>query len=404
MRSSHVLLCGAVASLWACGGASSIATPPAGAAGSAQPAGGTALEVPLAPERALWPRSLAARGLANPRGLHFVDAQHLLVATAGGGDPAQPDTGALLLLTDSDGDARFVEPGASSVLLGGLRSRNILDIVRRDEVFGMAGMAASPDTVLVSLAFFGGPTQLMRIDGSQVTPWSTTHLNINDLVFDPRAGAWYGVASTTDEVVQLLPGDGGTRRVLKIPPLASGQDAVPGYLIHDPASGLLLVSLFSGSPEGEEGGEGVELVPRAAGILGVDPATGRSEWIVTGLTVPTDLEIGPDGALYVLEFCDSFLDPVGTREAMAAGPSHGGFRRFSGRMLRIDRASRQVQVVAEQLDAPTNLTFGAGALYVAEGMGTPGRLIPGPDGKPLPLEGYIERVELPAASAAAITR
>jgi hypothetical protein len=81
---------------------------------------------------------------------------------------------------------------------------------------------------------------------------------------------------------------------------------------------------------------------------------------------------------------------------MAKGPSHGGFRRFSGRLLRIDRKASEVSVIAEGLDAPTNLVLVGDALYVAEGMGTPGRQIPGPNG-PVPLEGMIERIDLPAA-------
>ena len=118
---------------------------------------------------------------------------------------------------------------------------------------------------------------------------------------------------------------------------------------------------------------------------------------MSGLTAPTDLEIGPDGQLYVLEFCDAFLDPLETREQMLAAPSHGGFRRFSGRLLRIDRSTGGVVVVAEGLDAPSNLAliqdeYGNG-LLVAQGMGTPGRSIPGPQGV-VPLRGFIERISL----------
>ena len=137
-------------------------------------------------------------------------------------------------------------------------------------------------------------------------------------------------------------------------------------------------------------------MPRAGSILGVDPATKRTRTVVAGLSVPTDLEVGPDGAIYVLEFCDAFLDPVVARADMAKGPSHGGFRRFSGRLLRIDRRSSEVTVIAQGLDAPTNLLLAGNALYVAEGMGTPGRAIPGPNG-PIPLEGLIERIDLPQA-------
>ena len=345
------------------------------------------------------PRARVASGIANPRGLQMLPDGSLLVAAAGTGDPANPNTGELLHLVDANKDGDFDDEGERKILLGQQPSKNILEIVRRDEVFGMAGMAEGAGSVMVALAFFGGPSTIMRVaeQGTplEVTKWSTTHANINDIAFDPGRKAWFGVASTTDEVVRLREG-GGNDRVVKIPPLASGQDPVPGYLVHDPVTNDLLVSLFSGSPEGEEGGEGIELMPRSARIVRVKPETRAIEAVVTELTVPTDLEVTPDGLIYVLEFCDSFLDPVETRDAMAAKSSHGGFRRFSGRLLRIDRKRGDVTVLARGLDAPTNMVLAGNALYIAEGMGTPGRLIPGPDGQPVPLNGFIERIDLSA--------
>jgi hypothetical protein len=336
-----------------------------------------------------------ASGLHNPRGLHLLPDGDLLVAEAGTGRPTDGASGRLTRLHDANGDGDYMDEGERRVLLADQPSRNILNVVRRDEVFGMAGIAEGGGVVLASLAFFGGPSTVFQIDGDTVKPWGSTHGNLNDLAYDPAHGAWYGVASTTDEVIRLTPG-GGAARVIKLPPMPSGQDAVPGYLRHDPVSNELLVTLFTGSPEGEEGGEGTELVPRAGAIVAVDPGTRRSRFLVRGLTVPTDLEIAPDGSIYVLEFCASFLDPIRTPAELDGGPSHGGFERFSGRLLRIERPSGRVTVVAERLETPTNLTLAGGALYVAEGMGTPGRSIPGPNG-PQPLDGFVERISLPAA-------
>ena len=53
----------------------------------------------------------------------------------------------------------------------------------------------------------------------------------------------------------------------------------------------------------------------------------------------------------------------------------------------------EIEYEAKGLDAPTNLSLAGDALFVAEGMGTPGRSIPGPDG-PRPLQGFIERIDL----------
>ena len=61
---------------------------------------------------------------------------------------------------------------------------------------------------------------------------------------------------------------------------------------------------------------------------------------------PTDFEIAPDGSIYVLEFCDAFVDPVNTRQDMFERSMHGGFKRFSGRLLRVQRPSGEVTVVA----------------------------------------------------------
>lgn len=390
----HLLMrSGAVASLACSVGCAHGAPPAHGATPSATSASVHALPIPRTPVIEERPRVRVASGLANPRGMHVLADGSLLVSTAGTGDPNNPLTGALLRLTDRNQDGDFDDEGERTALLDRQPSKNVLEIVRRDEVFGFAGMAEGNGNVLVSLAFFGGPSKVFRVAGDSVTPWASTIGNLNDLTFDPKSSTWYAVASTTDEVVRLHEG-ARAERVVKIPPLASGQDSVPAYLQYDPYQGGLLVSLFSGSPEGEEGGQGVELVARAASVVRVLPERRGIEPVVTELTVPTDLEATPDGILYVLEFCDAFLEPVATREDLARGPSHGGFRRFSGRLLRIDRARGDVKVIAQGLDHPTNLTLAGGALYIAQGMGTPGRQIPGPDNQPRVLTGFIERIAL----------
>ena len=359
----------------------------------ASPQSQAELVVPEQPVLALQPRGRVAAGLLNPRGMFPLATGELLVSEAGNGLPDAEPSGRLVKLIDANGDGDYLDANEQRVLLDRQPSKNILDIVRRDEVFGMAGMDQGDGKVIVALAFFGGPTTLLQVVGDEVTPWGKTHTNLNDVAYDPSRKQWYAVASTTDEVVRVQPG-GGVERVVKIPPLESGQDPVPGYLRHDPISGELLVTLFSGSPEGEEGGEGTELVPRAGGIVAIDPEHKRYRWLVRGLTVPTDLEIAPDGSIYVLQFCASFLDPVRSHADLQRGPSHGGFERFSGRLLRIERPSGRTSVIAEGLDAPTNMVLAGHSLLVAEGMGTPGREIPSPGG-PVKLEGFIERIPLP---------
>jgi hypothetical protein len=160
----------------------------------------------------------------------------------------------------------------------------------------------------------------------------------------------------------------------------------------DPVTGDLIVSLFSGSVMGESGGEGTELRKRAGKLIRFDPDRAQVTDFVTGLTAPTDLLILED-AVYELEYCSDFLDPDQDRAQMKEKPLHGGFRRFSGRLHRVARDTGEVLVVADGLDGPTNLALIGDRVFVAQGMGTPGRPIPGPKGT-VPLEGFIEALPL----------
>lgn len=349
-----------------------------------------AISVPLEPGRQLLPRQLVANGLNNPRGMLPVSSDTLLVALAGRGLASEPLTGEVVLLKDHDDDG-ILE--LDETLLERQRSTNIIDLVRRDEVFGMADIASGGDVVLISAAFFGGPSTLWQWRGSGLQRWATVDGNINSIAYSPDTEEWFAVSSSTEQVLQIG-SDTTIRELLKIPDLPQGQDPVPGY-VHYSAEAGLLVSLFSGSPLGEEGGDGTEIEHRAGGIIRVDTQTGEFGWLVSGLTAPTDLLTDDLGRLYVLEFCSDFVDPLPSREAMWVGPSHGGFRRHSGRLLRIDLDSGEVVVVAEGLDGPTNLALDGNRLFIAQGMGTPGRLVPTAQGA-VPLDGFIERLILPA--------
>ena len=355
---------------------------------STGPPGALALEVPRAPRHRTLPRRRVATGLANPRGMLALGGGQLLVAVAGTGDPESPDTGGLLRLDDWNADGDYDDTGERSELLGAQRSVNILDLVHRDEVFGMAALAVGGGEVLATLAFFDSPSILFRLRYGTAEPIARIDANLNDLAYDPVGGQWLAVSSSDDSLLRLE--DGAASTLTRFGALAGGQDAVPGYLAYDPTTRGVLVSLFGGSTEGETGGSGVELVARAGRIVRVDPKTGRKRTEVTGLTAPTDLVVGADGMLYVLELCDGFDGPGGGRAELWEAPTHGGFRRFSGRLLRIDRDKASVSVLAAGLDTPTNLAFDGGRLLVAGGMGTPGRPLPVPGGASVPLVGYIE--------------
>ncbi len=347
----------------------------------------TAIRVPNQPAVTILPRRRVATDLANPRGM-LVHQGALLVALAGDG---RGNSGALVRLRDGDGDGLYAGD-ESEVIADHLPSANAVDIVRRDEVFGAAAIARHADTVLATIAFFGGPTQVLKIEDGRAVPWTEVDANLNALAFDPRHRSWLAVSSTEDSLVWLT--REGAEPLVAIGKLELGQDSVPGYLRFDPRTRDVIVSLFSGSVVGEEQGDGSELATRAGKLLRVDTTDRSTLPLVEGLTAPTDLEIDECGRIYVLELCDAFINPVADLDALQ-NAGHGGFRRYSGRVLLVDRRHRTVRVVADQLDTPTNLTRDGRSLYVAGGMGTPGRTIPGPHG-PTPLIGYIDRIDIGA--------
>lgn len=330
--------------------------------------------------------AVVARGLANPRGIIVEENGGLLIATAGSG--GEISDGALV---------RVDREGKKQVLLGGQPTRNLVELVRRDEVFGLAALEKGDEEILFSAAFFEGPSRVYAWTNGGAQLRAKVAGNLNDLAWDPRRSAWFAVSSSSEELLRLE-ANGSAARVLTFPALAQGQDAVPGYLRPDPRSGDLLVSLFSGSPLGEEGGDGTEILAGAGSIVAVNPDTGAIRPVVKGLTAPTDLDISDDGRyLRVLELCSDLLDPTPDRETLLATRGHGGFRRFSGRLLEIDRDEGTARVLATGLDTPTNLARDGERLYIAQGMGTPGRPIPAPGGaEDASLDGFIGVLDLSA--------
>ncbi len=335
---------------------------------------------------------VVAHDLKNPRGMYIRPDGAVLVAEAGVGDPKTPDSSDLLLLTDRDDDGKFDSRDERKVLLDKQLSVNIFSHVRRDEVFGLAAIAAADGTILMTHGVFDGPSQLFEIAGDKVTPLGQAEGNLNSLAYDPKRGIWVAASSSRNQVVRVSR-SAKVDVILKIPNLSNGQEAVPAYVRYDKRTGEIMVSLFTGSIEGETGGDGTELKARSGKIIRVNPDNGRMTDVVTGLTTPADFVLDANGNIYVLEFCDAFMDPVKTRSDMWNRANHGGFRRFSGRLLRIDRKTGDAVVIADQLDAPTNLALHVNTLLIAQGMGTPGRPIPGLKGE-TKLEGFISAMDI----------
>ncbi len=121
--------------------------------------------------------------------------------------------------------------------------------------------------------------------------------------------------------------------------------AVPTGVVAN-ADGSFYVSFLYGFP----------FTPGAAKIVRVASGGAVSDY-VTGLTSLTDLQRGPDGNLYAVQFAMS-------------GP--GGFTPGSGALLRL--VSGAAEVVQDGLSFPTSVDFdGAGNAYITiNGVGAPG--------------------------------
>jgi hypothetical protein len=140
-------------------------------------------------------------------------------------------------------------------------------------------------------------------------------------------------------------------------------DPVPTGVAANPAGGVF-VGLLSGGP----------FPPGAAKIIGV-AEDGTVTDVAMGLTMCTDVAIGPDGQMYAVQLSLNFLtDPPGP-----------------GNVVRVF-ANGTTEPVAEELMQPNGIAFdAAGNLYIATGTVTP----PGMDPAGMVLR--IDGVAPPAA-------
>jgi sugar lactone lactonase YvrE len=376
----------------ACVGGCSRPLPPAEPATAAERQ--ASWSAPEQPALALWGRRVVATRLVNPRGMLELADGSLLVAEAGVGDPGNTATGRVLRLTDANHDGDFDDPGERQAVADRQPSVNILRrlAVNRDEVFGLADIEAGAGMIVATVADPTTGSTLLRLDQSPPVKLATTRDNANSIAWHPKLGRWYAVQSFANTVIEIGP-DGATRDVAAISALEKGQHSVPAALLVD-AGGSLLVALFSGQLGGDTEGTGVDFVQHSGKVVRVDPTSGKVENAIEHLNAPTDLALSGN-ELYVLEFCREFRDPVRTVDEATSSVRHAGFERYSGRVLRVDLETKQVSVIAQGLDLPTHLRVKKdGNLLVTEGMGTPGRVIPGPTG-PVPLEGRLVELSAP---------
>ncbi|WP_236234622.1 hypothetical protein [Pseudomonas tohonis] len=346
------------------------------------------IHIPHSPEEDLRPTVVVAEGLLNPRGLCRQPDGSLLLVEAGSGHPDAPFSGRISRLRPAPGS-----PGAylaPEPVARGYRSMNMQVRMLRDEVMGLSDVACADGRCLASLTDYVEGSRVLDLGQDPPVPVFHSRGNLNALCFHPGRRTWLSVKPDTNQVVEF--DERGERVVAQIPDMDQGQDAVPVTLVYEPTTGAVLVSLFSGERRLDPTRQGIDFVERAGQVIRVWPEDGSIQPLVDGLQLPTGLAFTPGGGLLVLELCRTLLQPL---DAQWRGEArHGGFERFSGRLLHCDLASGTVRVLATGLDTPSNLCLLDDAVLVSEGMGLHGRPLPLPGGGTVPLDGRIRRIAL----------
>jgi hypothetical protein len=150
-------------------------------------------------------------------------------------------------------------------------------------------------------------------------------------------------------VTLLAPGTAEPPAMPGTPPPPPGTtipvDAVPTSVVRGP-DGSLYVGQLTGFP----------FVPGAASVFRIPPGGGAPEVVATGFTMITDLAVGRDGTLYVVEF---------STQSLLAGPAPGA-------LIRVRPDGTRDELAAGRLVTPAGIVLGHGAAYVSNHGAEPG--------------------------------
>ncbi|WP_422981672.1 hypothetical protein [Undibacterium sp. Ji50W] len=347
------------------------------------------------PLRTTCASSIILRGLNNPRGIKIKPDGNLLLVEAGTGDAEQVFSGRLLQFKrDAAGGY-----GQAEIVAAGFRSMNMQARMCRDEIFGLADVAYGDGRWLLSQTDYVSGSRIM--DLSTLPPQTLFHSrgNLNALCYHPQRQSWLTVKPDTNQAIEFIEGKAETV-IGVLPDLSGGQHAVPVTVILDQSwqqssgSQAVLISLFSGELQGDVEKTGIYFEKGVSKIVRLDLDTGEISTVIAGLTLATGMAFTDQGQLLVLELCEDFLQPMPVAE-VPQKPWHGGFKRYSGRLLCVDLARQTVHCLAEHLDTPSNLCVVGNSVFISEGMGLPGRPIANPHGETVALEGYVRKLILP---------
>jgi hypothetical protein len=347
-----------------------------------------ALHIPAQPEQKLRPSDIIAEGLFNPRGVCVEDDGSLLLVEAGSGLPDQTFSGRISRLRpDAHAPGAYLPP---EVLAQGFRSMNMQARMLRDEIMGLSDIAFGAGRYVASQTDYVAGSKLLDLQYSPPEPLFHSRGNLNSLCYHPSRQLWLAVKPDTNQLVEFTPD--GEQILALLPNQDQGQEAVPVTLVYEPQTDAVLISLFSGELHRDPARKGIDFADKAGKVIRVWPASGRMEVLIRGLQLPTGLALDPQGRILVLELCDRLLQPLPLD--WSGEVLHGGFARFSGRLLRCDLQQHSVQVLAKGLDTPSNLCCIKDAVLVSEGMGLSGRPIPTADQQVVALSGRLRRVQL----------
>ena len=346
--------------------------------------------IPAHPAPNLRPSSIVAQGLLNPRGLCLQSDGSLLMAEAGSGLPDQSFSGRISRLRpDPDVPGAYLPP---EIVAEGFRSMNLQARMLRDEIMGLSDIACGDGRCLVSQTNYVEGSKILDLQYRPPEPVFNSRGNLNSLCYHPVRRSWLAVKPDTNQLVEFK-GDKEERVLFDLPDLGQGQEAVPVTLVYEPATAAVLISLFSGELHSDPARRGIDFAERAGQVIRVWLHSGRIEVLIDGLQLPTGLALSQDGQVLVLELCNRLLQPL--LPSWAGECLHGGFARFSGRLLSCSLNTGQVTLLAQHLDTPSNLCLVPGAVLISEGMGLTGRPLPTPDNGVAALSGQVRRVQLP---------
>lgn len=339
--------------------------------------------------------SIILHGLNNPRGIKLKQDGSLLLVEAGSGNAEQVFSGRLVQFKQGvDGEYTKRE-----ILATGFRSMNMQARMCRDEIFGLADIAYGGGRWLLSQTDYIAGSRILDLTTLPPQAAFHSHGNLNALCYHPQRQSWLTVKPDTNQAIEFI--NGQSEAVVGVlPDLSGGQHAVPVTIILDQNSKAnsgnqaVLISLFSGELQGDVDKMGINFKKGVSKIVRLDLDTGEVSAVITGLTLATGMAFTEQGQLLVLELCDDFLEPMPVDEIPQTA-WHGGFKRYSGRLLSFDLSKRTVTCLARYLDTPSNLCVAGNTVFISEGMGLPGRPIANADGETVALEGYVRRLVLP---------